>query len=400
LNPEVAIIGAGPSGLLAASQISRLGYNVTVFEEHQTIGEPNHCSGLISAKGLKRLDIDLSKKFIENKIHGGKVYCPNGDFILFKEKKVRAYVVNRSDFDKYVAEQAQDFGVEIKLGIKIKKLLRNGEKIIGLKTSNDKILSDIIINGEGVNRRLLFDAKIIDNHKNLLNGFNVELTEVTLDPNLVEVWFNENISKGLFGWVIPLNKEKARIGLATSRNDAYECLKRFILQRFNLTQISGVRTGIVSTSGPLKRTAWPGMMVVGDAAGHTKPTTGGGVVFGGLCAKIAGETAVKALETEDYSMRVLELYEKKWRKLYQRELLAMLALRKLLNKLSNDKMNSIFYNMRETGLTSAFHNLIREGDMDMQSEVMRKALMNPKILKLLINTIGKFTLSEITSILK
>jgi digeranylgeranylglycerophospholipid reductase len=234
----------------------------------------------------------------------------------------------------------------------------------------------------------------------MLNGFNVEVSEITLDPHLVEVWFNENIAKGLFGWVIPLNKEKARIGLATSRNDSFECLKKFILQRFTLTQISRVRTGLVSTSGPLKRTAWPGMMVIGDAAGHTKPTTGGGVVFGGLCAKIAGETAVKALEYEDSSIKVFELYEKNWRKLYQRELLAMLALRKIMNMLSNDKMNSIFYNMRETGLTSALNDLIKDGDMDMQSEVMRKALMNPKILKILINTIGKLALSEISTILK
>lgn len=400
MNPEVAIVGAGPAGLLAASQISRLGYNVTVYEEHKTIGEPNHCSGMISSEGFKHLGINPSKRFVQNKINGGRVYCPNGDFVLYKQKKIRAYVVNRASLDKYFAEQALDLGVEIKLGTKIRELLRKNKSINGLKTSNDEIITNIVINGEGAKRSLLNNAKLIDNHKRLLTGFNVELSKITIDSELVEVWLNEKLAKGLFGWVIPLDKLQARVGLATSRNDGYECLRRFIKQRFKLIQISGVRTGLVSTGGPLKRTAWPGMMVVGDAAGHAKPTTGGGVVIGGLCAKIAGETAVKALESEDNSMKVLEVYEKKWRKLYQEELLAMLALRKLLNSLSNDRMNRIFYNVRDTGLTSAFLNLIKDGDMDMQFEVIRKALMNPKILKLLMNTIGKLALSEILSILK
>ncbi len=55
VNHDAIVIGAGPAGLLAASEIAKKGYSVQVFEEHKQVGEPDHCAGLLSTSGLKRL---------------------------------------------------------------------------------------------------------------------------------------------------------------------------------------------------------------------------------------------------------------------------------------------------------------------------------------------------------
>ena len=127
-------------------------------------------------------------------------------------------------------------------------------------------------------------------------------TEVVceIDPAMVEVWFGEETAPGFFAWVIPTYEGQARVGLAARGGDPTRLLARFIKKRFNASYPSP-RAGQVLVDGPVSRTSFPGMLLVGDAAGHVKPTTGGGVVLGGLCAIEAGKVASKALESGDIS---------------------------------------------------------------------------------------------------
>ncbi len=55
MRTEAAVVGAGPAGLIAARELAGRGFEVKVFEEHTIIGEPNHCAGILSVNGLKRL---------------------------------------------------------------------------------------------------------------------------------------------------------------------------------------------------------------------------------------------------------------------------------------------------------------------------------------------------------
>jgi flavin-dependent dehydrogenase len=57
LRTEVAVVGGGPAGLIAARELASKGVQVKVFEEHSKIGIPNHCAGVLSIEGLKRIGI-------------------------------------------------------------------------------------------------------------------------------------------------------------------------------------------------------------------------------------------------------------------------------------------------------------------------------------------------------
>ena len=67
--------------------------------------------------------------------------------------------------------------------------------------------------------------------------------------------------------------------------------------------------GFVPASGPINRTFTDGFLVVGDAAGQTKATTGGGFNIGGYCALIAGKVASDSIEKDDYSKNFLKRYQ-------------------------------------------------------------------------------------------
>jgi flavin-dependent dehydrogenase len=75
---ELAVIGGGPAGLIAAREAARAGASVIVFEEHMEIGEPERCAGLLSLSGLKRLGFSVSGKYLQNIIRGAVIRTSNG----------------------------------------------------------------------------------------------------------------------------------------------------------------------------------------------------------------------------------------------------------------------------------------------------------------------------------
>ncbi|GAG91330.1 unnamed protein product, partial [marine sediment metagenome] len=99
MSYDAIVIGAGPAGLLAANEIAKRGYTVQVLEEHERVGEPDHCAGLLSTSGLKRLGIKLPKDIIQNTVAGARIYSPAGHSILVERGKREANVIDRKQFD-------------------------------------------------------------------------------------------------------------------------------------------------------------------------------------------------------------------------------------------------------------------------------------------------------------
>jgi digeranylgeranylglycerophospholipid reductase len=394
---DAAVIGAGPAGLLAAESISKNGFNVEVFEEHRRIGYPVHCAGIISVEGFNRLNIKPVPSLYQNKIFGGKVFSKNGSCLTIRDRRPRAYIVDRGRFDSFLAERAINNGVRIKTGCRVEKINFVDGVSRSIKSNDRSIESQIFINAEGAGARLLKRSGFNIEEKNHLVGYNTELDVSYIDSDLVEVWFDQKIAKNFFIWVIPLGETRVRCGLATSEKNGITALRDFIKKRFKTSKMETIQSGLVCTNGPLQRTVYQGLMLVGDVAGQVKPTTGGGVVIGGLCALLAGKIGSEALERED--LNVLYNYETDWRKMYNSELKTMLLLRNIFNQISDERINRIFQSFKNGGLETKLTDLTERGDMDMQSGVIKQALRDPDILISLGRSLGRLALTEILSLL-
>ena len=92
MRTEAAVVGAGPAGLIAARELARRGVEVKVFEEHPVIGEPNHCAGILSVEGLRRLGVEPDNRFIRHEIRGGTAFSPNGTGIRITCSRTRLTV--------------------------------------------------------------------------------------------------------------------------------------------------------------------------------------------------------------------------------------------------------------------------------------------------------------------
>jgi len=95
---------------------------------------------------------------------------------------------------------------------------------------------------------------------------------------------------------------------------------------------------------------------VGDAAGQVKPTTGGGIYYGLLCADIAVDVLDRAMAGNDFSARTLSEYEKRWKRLLARELRIGRWARRTFERLSDRRMERLFRMVQDSRATESLLN--------------------------------------------
>jgi len=384
---DAVVVGAGPVGLIAATRLAELGKTVVVFEEHKEIGIPNHCTGLLSASGLERIGITPDKCFVQSEVKGAHFHSPTRLTFTIKAQEVKAYVIDRSAFDKVLSTRAIQSGVEIRPNSRIKGLkLSRDEGTYIVEANGRSVRAKVVIDAEGYASRLLRQVGLKPpDPKWMLPALQFEIVNLNVDPTMVELFFGRDIAPGFFAWIVPTGMDSARVGLACRGGNQYQRLKLFVDNILGKVKVDKIRLGHVILSGPIPRTFKDGFLAVGDAAGQVKPTTGGGVITGAICAKVAGETAAKAIEQSDTTEKTLKEYETAWRELLGKEFSTMTLARKLADRLSDKTIDKIFQIIIKEEL---YQIIGQKGDMDFQSSVIKAVIRHPKILKALTSVVG------------
>ena len=137
----------------------------------------------------------------------------------------------------------------------------------------------------------------------------------------------------------------------------------------------------IPLGGPIPKTYSNGLLVVGDAASQVKPTTGGGVIVGMLCSKIAGEVAYNAVTNSAVSEYFLAQYQSRWKGLLGFDFSVMRQLRKMFNRLSDKKMEKIIQLCNNLGVDSALETF---EDLDFQGRLLLPAITHPSLLIVLL----------------
>jgi digeranylgeranylglycerophospholipid reductase len=384
IDYDVIIVGGGPAGLITSRRIAEDGHNVVVLEEHPEIGKPDHCAGLISTSGLKSLKLRPPMDIVQNHVSAARIFAPSGQSILIERGKREAFVLDRSKFDSWLAERAADAGAEILTKSKVLEVACANEKpcAVALKTGEgrEERRSQVVVDAEGTRCQL---SKLVGlptvPRSNKYPAYQFEMSGVDIDDDVVEMYYGRHVAPGFFAWIIPLGDRRARVGLA-AKNMAKMRLATSMRQhpvmskRLEHASIERGFGGIVLVGTPIKRTVTGRFLVVGDAAGMVKPTTGGGVIMGGAAARIAGRVVSSALRNERAIEENLRLYESKWRALLMRELRAMHLAQRMISGLSDQGLNMLISDAENFDLVDTVR---REGDMDMQRKVIFRLLANP-----------------------
>jgi digeranylgeranylglycerophospholipid reductase len=339
-----------------AYKLASSGHDVAIFEKKIAPGLNACCTGIISTECLQSLDIDVD--VILTKVNSAKFFSPSGRCLRFQTETVQAYVVNRLLLDKALASKAQSLGVQYFFSSPVVDIIPGKDNIqveILCFGAREIFSARAVVLANGL--RPKFPRKLgLGRIKSYLVGAQVEIEAKNVDE--LEVYFGQEIAPGAFAWLVPTSTNKAYVGLlATSRAKLH--LQNLLNNLSGQGRVTSRDVEIEQKAipvGTLARTYRDRVVVIGDAAGQVKPTTGGGIYFGHLGARIAAEVLDEALSSDNLTAGQLSRYQKQWKAKMSKELSRGYWARWLYAKLSNRQIEGIFNVVDSGGMVEALLN--------------------------------------------
>ena len=356
---DVIVVGAGPVGSYIAHELSSSGYDVAVFEEKSAPGLDVCCTGIISTECFQSLDPGTD--VILTEVNSARFFSPSGRCLRLQTENIQAYVVNRLLLDKALTSKAQSRGARYFFSSPVIEIIP-GQDSIQAETlrsgARETFSARAVVLANGFKPKLprkLGLGKI----KSFLVGAQAEIEAKNVDE--LEVYFGQEIAPGAFAWLVPTSTNKAYIGLL-AKSQAKLHLQKFLNNIFYQGRITSREVEIRQKAVPVgtpARSYGDRVLVIGDAAGQVKPTTGGGIYFGHLGAKIAAEVLDEALSSDNLSATQLSRYQKQWKAKMGKELSLGYRARQAYIKLSDRQIEGIFSALDSSGMAEA---LLKSGD--------------------------------------
>lgn len=345
---DVAIVGAGPGGSLAARTSAELGLDTIFFERGKEPGAKNSSgcglgqrwwrdfpevmSEVSSLSSFRKVEMVVVNVVDENdrlRYRSGTTgsdldaarYSYDGE-----ARGMQGASVYRRDLDTFLADMAVDAGAELRTSTLITDLIKKGGEVSGVETEDgEKFSADVVIGADGA-------FSTVARKSGLRNRWGEGITLCPqLDFSADEEKLDDFIGNSEWVWFGPfcgayqvVFRDGFHLG-AGQWIRSYEEKPRGILKR--VMKIPAFKSMVRLTDAkpreyqahmlpwmeePRKSFA-DGVMLVGDAAGFPCPLEGEGVWHACLSGRIAAEVAEQAIEEGDTSEERLQEYERRWR---------------------------------------------------------------------------------------
>ena len=347
---DIVVVGAGPIGGYFSRRMSELNCSVLILEEHLEIGKPFQCAGLVNPSAMEKVKLYDS---VLSEIDGATMHSPYGTTIeIGQPNEVRTYSVCRKKFDQGVVQQALKEGAELWLECKpidteyqenhILVKVKKGDEIIDIKTK-------LLVGADGAHSWVRRHHRM-GYPKEFMIGYQVEVTGYETKNRMLEMFTGENIAPGFFAWAIP-NGDTHRIGMWSRAEDldgrSCEELLNYLMNKsrwankFKNCKEIGRFCGPIP-SGVVRKPAEERVILIGDAAGLAKPTTGGGIGPGIKQVDLIVEELSKAVLKNNLSQKKLLKVTKGYAK-FKKEFERIRSLRDFFVSSRNDsELEEIF----------------------------------------------------------
>jgi digeranylgeranylglycerophospholipid reductase len=324
---DAVVAGGSIAGLAFACEAARRGISVLVAEEHGEIGEPEKCDGLVSLRGLNRYGFTPERNVIQNRIASGVVHSPGGRPLAVSAVSLDVVVLDRSEYDKQVARNAQGWGAEVRTGVRATLTGVSGSSVearVGSTTVSAKYYVDAT--GPATSQR-----------DYIVPAAKYEVEGDWIKESVVEVFLDSEKYPGFFAWVIPYGQGLAKVGAAGRGINAGRALDDFLSGRKHrvLRRVAAP----LFVGGPASEFVAGGAVRVGESAGQVKPTTAGGIMTSIAGAVIAARWVSDAVQLG--RPELVSNYQPDWEARFLKEMKAMLRLRRVFELLTNSDLDAL-----------------------------------------------------------
>ncbi len=372
---DVLVIGAGPAGSMTAKWAAKHGANVLMSEKRQEIGSPVRCGEGMSKEWLHDVGIRPGR-WINVEVEGARIFAPNEKVFEINEKHAGnevGYVVERDGFDKQLAIDAANAGVEVKLKTAAVAILKEHGRVVGAKVKEFgqtyEVRAPITVGADGFESQVGRWAGIPTNiaTRDMDTCLQYRMTNVDSDLRYCDFYLGK-CAPGGYVWIFPKAEGLANVGIGVQVSqvanpaDARTYLDRWIDKHPGYAKGKKIDMvgGGVSISPPLKQTVGDGIMLVGDAARMIDPLTGGGIANGCIAGKICGTVAAEAVAAGDVSKEFLQKYEKGWRARIEEKLYRNWLAKEKLVTLSDETFDKVIDALQDVRLEKlSVHNILK-----------------------------------------
>lgn len=365
MKTSAAVIGAGTSGLIAARRLAQLGIETYVYDHKANLGVPVVASGIISINGLNSLKIGY-KPAVTNTLFGANIHASN-KVMRIKSNVPVAHVLDRQKLNEICKEESEAAGAHVITG---KKITENALDEIGN--------SSIIVGADG-------PLSIVARHFGMggiskyILTYKAEFEMSIENSGSVDLFFDNKIAPGFFAWHCP-NSEKIMevgIGIDSKHGNSKAAFYKFMGTDFckDISE-TGKKLGEHASIIPIrtaKKIVDEGkeVLLIGDAAGQVKPTTGGGIIYGGNAAMMAANAIYEHVKNS----KPLKDYEKKFKRKYATDIRLHALAHALYSKLSAKGIGRAITLLNALGMESF---LGEYGDMDSPKTILKRMLTRKK----------------------
>ncbi len=344
---DVAVVGAGPGGSVAAQRLAAVGIKVALLEK-DTFPRDKSCGDGVTSEGLEVLQRcglgDWAAGFpvmpaLRLSSPGGLIldipFARDGEDVVGR-------LIPRRLMDALLAQKAVESGAELHQNCMVCDASIDGQQGVTLQTDKGELQARLLILAEGsagtLARRLGLTRAGPE-----LSAVRQYLTGDSGPADRLEIHFQAGILPG-YNWIFPVGGGRVNIGSGTYTNRVRrgEINLQHELQRFMTDPITEGRLLRTEPDGPVRghplrtqlidqRAHGERMLAVGDAAGLVGPFSGVGIAPALRSGEMAAEHTRLALEDDDLSEKGLSSYSRELRAHYEADARAARILRSLLN---------------------------------------------------------------------
>ncbi|MFC1925102.1 geranylgeranyl reductase family protein [Chloroflexota bacterium] len=347
---DIVVVGAGPSGLMAAWKAAEGSADVLLIEKEDLLGG-KVCGEALSHQTILDAGIQPSGSFISNKIDGAYVYAPDGDRRVKISGQETAmgggYIVDKSQFLQAMAEASVSKGVTLRLNTKVLDVTRDDNQVsirVDDKEGAKEIRAKILIGCDGVTSVVARKFSSRENYE-LIPCIQYTLSNCSIgDESFCEFYLGEKVAPLGYAWIFPKGDGLANVGIGVRGKPVRPYLDRFIdrhAEKFQNSTIEKVGAAAVPISGLTKELVRDNLMLCGDACGQVIPLTGAGIHSGIAAGKMAGEVAAEAVREGNFSGSRLAEYTKRYEADWGKRIGNSLKVLKVISRLSDKELNQL-----------------------------------------------------------
>ena len=337
------VIGGGPAGATAATVLAQHGRRVLLLEREEFpryhIGESLMPYTWFTFERLGVLDwFDQAacpkKHSVQFVSTSGKVSQPFYFFQTIKHECATTWQVRRSDFDQMLLENARRHGVEVRHGLTVRDVVRDGDRVVGAMADSkdgarETFHARAVIDATG--RDTLLSSKLGWKERDpdlnkiaIFTYFKGAKRDPGLDEGATTVAYIPE--KGWF-WYIPLSDDIVSVGLVAEADYLYRDTRdpetifwreadacRWIKDHVSPGSYLGPMRVTGEFSYRATKTSGPGFCLVGDAFSFLDPVFSSGVFLALKSGEMAADAIHEGLEaTGEVTEMTFEAYDRNLR---------------------------------------------------------------------------------------